>query len=49
MPFYWAIESIDVKRYWEVIDANSFVSRGGIIFVWLSSFVFVERLLSCFF
>ena len=26
-----------------------FVVRGGIMFVWLSSFGFVERLLSCFF
>ena len=26
-----------------------FVVRGRIIFVWLSSFGFVERLLSCFF
>ena len=26
-----------------------FVVRGGIMFVWLSSFGFVERLLLCFF
>jgi hypothetical protein len=27
----------------------TFVVRGGITFMWLSSFWFVERLLSCFF
>jgi hypothetical protein len=54
MSFYWGIESIDVKRnQGKVIFASCFfvvgVVKVGILFLWLSSFRFVEGLLSCFF
>ena len=38
----------DIKEKWLLLPVI-FVVRGRIMFVWLSSFGFVERLLSCFF
>ena len=42
------IESIDVKEK-KLLLPVIFVVRGRILFVWLSTFGLVERLLSCFF
>jgi hypothetical protein len=52
MSFYWGIESIDIKRYLGKVIAFFhviFVVRVGILFMWLFTFRFVERLPSCFF
>ena len=38
----------DIKEKWLLLLVI-FVGRGGFMFLWLSSFGFVERLLSCFF
>jgi hypothetical protein len=38
-----------IRKEKEFLLPVIFVVRGGIILVWLSSFVVVERLLSCFF
>jgi hypothetical protein len=38
----------DIKEKWLLLSVI-FVGRGGIMFVWISSFGFVERLLSCSF
>jgi hypothetical protein len=44
MSFYWAIEFIDVKRYSGiVIVASCYFFYLIFIFMWLSSFEFVER------
>jgi hypothetical protein len=45
MSFYWGIESIDVKRYYGkmIVASWVFVVRDGIMFMWLSSYQFVER------
>ena len=38
----------DIKEKWLLLPAI-FVVRSGVMFVWLSSFGFLEKLLSCFF
>jgi hypothetical protein len=48
MSFYWEIESIDIKEK-KLLLPVIFVFRVGILFLGLSSFRFVEGLLSCFF
>jgi hypothetical protein len=48
MSFYWGVESIDIKRYQGTVIVASFifVVKVGILFLWLSSFRFVEGLLA---
>jgi hypothetical protein len=42
--FYWGIESIDVKRNQRkvILTYVIFVSKVGILFLWLSSFSFLK-------
>jgi hypothetical protein len=47
--FNWGILMLrNIKEKWLLLP-DIFVIKGGIMLVWLSSFGFVERLLSCFF
>ena len=49
--FFWELSPLRLRDTKEkgLLLRVVFVIRGGIMFVWLSAFGFVERLFSCFF